>query len=131
LATPSHQLRLILEAPARVRRGEPVRLVFTVTNAGSTSATLQLLGRAPSADFRVSDARDRSVWSLLRGKTLLGALRLFPLGAGRHLVFRHVWNQRDDGGSPVPPGQYLARGILLTDDPEGLASAPARFRIEA
>jgi hypothetical protein len=107
-----------------------VPLVFTVVNAGKMAVTLQLLGRTPTADFRISDSRGRLVWSLLRGHTLLGALRLFPLEVGKHLSFRQVWNQRTDTGSPVATGEYLIRGVLLTDDPQGLASAPARLRIE-
>jgi hypothetical protein len=122
-------LRLILEAPARAHRGEPVPLVFTVTNVGRTPVTLQLLGRAPTADFRISDSRGRLVWSRLRGQTLLGALRLFPLDGGKSLSFREVWNQRADAGPPVAPGEYLIQGVLLTDDPEGLASPPARLLI--
>ena len=92
--------------------------------------TLQLLGRTPTADFRISDSRGRLVWSLLRGQTLLGALRLFPLEAGKRLSFRQVWNQRTDTGNPVAAGEYLICGVLLTDDPQGLASAPAPLRIE-
>lgn len=105
-------------------------LVFTVANAGRISITLQLLGRTPTADFRISDSRGRLVWSLLRGQTLLGALRLFPLEAEKHLSFRHVWNQHTATGSLVAAGEYLIRGVLLTDDPEGLASPPARLRIQ-
>jgi len=123
-------LRLTLKAPARARSGEPVPLVFTVTNVGRMPLTLQLLGRTPSADFRISDSRGRPVWSLLRGQTLLGALRLFPLDAGKSLAFREKWNQRTDAGRPVAPGKYLIRGVLLTDDPKGLASPPARLLIE-
>lgn len=105
-------------------------LVFTITNTARVSVTLQLLGRTPTADFQVSDSRGRTIWSLLRGETLLGALRLFPLDAGKGLSFRQVWNQRTDTGSPVAPGEYLIRGVLLTDDPKGMASPPARLRIE-
>ncbi len=105
-------------------------LVFTVTNTARVSVTLQLLGRTPTADFRVSDPRGRIIWSGLKGQTLLGPLRLFPLDAGKSLSFRQVWGQRSDTGSPVAPGKYLIRGVLLTDDPEGLASLPARLRIE-
>ena len=123
-------LRLTLKAPARARSGEPVPLVFTVTNVGRMPLTLQLLGRTPSADFRISDSRGRLVWSLLRGQTLLGALRLFPLDAGKSLSFREKWNQHTDAGRPVAPGKYLIRGVLLTDDPKGLASPPARLLIE-
>jgi Intracellular proteinase inhibitor len=107
-----------------------VPLVFTVTNNGKVSVTLQLLGRTPTADFRVSDQRGRIIWSRLKGQTLLGALRLFPLDAGKSLTFRQVWDQRTDTGNLVTPGEYLIRGILLTDDPKGLASLPGRLRIE-
>ena len=102
---------------------------FTATNTGKVSVTLQLLGREPAADFRVTDSRGRQVWSLLRGQTMMGALRLFPLEAGKSLTFRHVWNQRADNGKPVSEGVYLVRGVLLTDDPGGLVSPAATLRV--
>jgi intracellular proteinase inhibitor BsuPI len=108
-----------------------VPLVFQVTNISKASVTLQLLGRTPTADFQISDQRGRMVWSRLRGRTLLGALRLFPLPAGKSLSFRHVWNQRTDTGAPVAPGEYQIRGVLLTDDPQGLASPPGHLHIES
>ena len=107
-----------------------VPLVFRVTNTGTTQHTLQLLGRNPTADFQLSDARGKLIWSLRRGQTMLGALRLFPLDAGKSLEFRHVWNGRSDAGRPVAPGDYLIRAVLLTDQPKGLASEAVRLRIE-
>jgi hypothetical protein len=92
--------------------------------------TLQLLGRKPTADFRVSDTRGRTIWTRLRGQTMLGALRLYPLGAGKVLVFREVWKQHTDTGSPVPAGEYVIEGVLLTDDPKGVASLGTRIRID-
>ena len=92
-------LRAILKAPARAQSGEPVPLVFAVTNTGRTSVTLQLLGRVPTADFRVADRDGRLVWSRLRGQTLLGPRRLFPLAAGESLSFRRIWDQRTDAGA--------------------------------
>jgi hypothetical protein len=92
--------------------------------------TLQLQGREPTADFRVFNARGRQVWSLLQGRIMLGSLRLYPLAPGQRLRFRHSWNQRDDAGKPVPAGDYLLRGVLITDAPDGLASPPARLRIQ-
>jgi hypothetical protein len=120
---------LTLEAPARVRQGAPVPLVFKVTNVGNVSVTLHLMGREPAADFRVVDRRGRMIWSRLRGQTMLGALRLYPLDAGKSLSFREVWDQRTDAGRPVTPGEYQVRGVLLTDDPGGLASAAVRLRV--
>ena len=103
--------------------------MFSVLNAGKTSLTLQLLGREPTADFRISDSQDRVVWSRLRGQTMLGALRLYPLDAGKRLRWSHTWDQRTDSGQPALPGEYLVRGVLLTDTPGGLASPPFRLRI--
>jgi hypothetical protein len=110
--------------------GEPVPLVFRVTNTGKAPVTLQLLGRKPTADFHVSDPQGRMIWSRLRGQTMLGALRLHPLDAGKELVFRDVWNGLDDARIAVPVGEYLIRGVLLTDDRDGLASPPTRLRFE-
>jgi hypothetical protein len=70
------------------------------------------------------------IWSRLRGQTLLGALRLYPLAPGRNLSFREVWNQRTDEGEMTAPAVYTVVGVLLTDDPDGLPSAPARINIE-
>jgi hypothetical protein len=106
-----------------------VPLVFSVLNAGNAPVTLQLLGREPTADFRISDSHDRVVWTRLRGQTMLGALRLYPLDAGKRLSFRELWDQRSDAGQPVPPGVYLVRGVLLTDAPGGLESPAFRLRI--
>jgi hypothetical protein len=124
------ELRLTLEAPARARTGEPVPLVFRVTNTSARPVTLQLLGRTPTADFQVSEPQGLTIWTRLRGQTMLGALRLHPLDAGEELVFRDVWNAADDGGNPVPAGEYLIRGVLLTDDRDGLASPATRLRFE-
>ena len=107
----------------------PVPLVFTVTNTGKSSLTLQLLGRTPTADFQVSDPDGRRIWSLLGGKTLVSVLQLFSLNGGKVLSFRQVWNQHTDAGLAVPPGEYLVRGVLLTDAPGGMASPPARVTI--
>jgi hypothetical protein len=100
-------------------------------NIGKASLTLPLVGRTPTADFQVSDQGGRLIWSRLRGQTVLGALRLFPLEAGKRLTFHAVWNQRTDSGSPVASAEYLIRGVLLTDAPGGLPSPPAHILINA
>lgn len=105
-------------------------LVFTVTNPDRITVTLYLMGRTPTADFLVTDSRGGAVWSLRHGQTIMASLQVHPLGAGKSLSFRHVWNQRADTGKPVPPGNYLVRGVLLTDRPGGLESAAATVRIE-
>jgi hypothetical protein len=124
-------LRLILESPARARLGEPVPLVFTVANPGGSPVALYLMGRDPTVDFQVTDDQGSKIWSRLHGQVGMAPLRLLPLEVGQHLSFHQVWNQLSDTGTPVPPGAYLIRAVLLTDDPGGLASPSARLRIEA
>ena len=92
---------------------------------------MQLLGRTPTADFRISDAEGQPIWTRLRGQTMLGALRLYPLDPGKALVFRAAWDGRDDSGSIARPGEYLIRGVLLTGDPGGLPSSALRLRVDA
>jgi intracellular proteinase inhibitor BsuPI len=106
-----------------------VPLVFRVANPGPAAVTLQLQGREPTADFEVTDSAGRVVWTRLKGQTVLGVLRLYPLAPRQTLTFRHVWNQRSDAGRPLPPGEYRVRGILLTDHPGDLASPSATVRI--
>ena len=130
LPTQSSQLRLTLEAPARAPLGEPVPLVFTATNPGESPVALYLMGRDPTADFEATDSQGRKVWSRLHGQVGMAPLRLLSLDAGQRLSFRHEWNQLSDTGNPVPPGSYVIRAVLLTDVPGGLASPPARLRIE-
>jgi hypothetical protein len=120
-----------LKAPARARSGAPVPLFFTVANTGKSTITLHLMGRVPAADFRVWDAAERLVWSRLRGQTMMGALRLYPLEPGKRLSFQHSWNQHADTGRLVPTGEYTVRGVLLTDDPKGLESPAASLRVES
>ncbi len=104
--------------------------MFRVVNPGPAAVTLELQGREPTADFVVSTPRGQVVWSRLRGQVMVGSLRLYPLAPGKGLTFRHRWDQRADGGKPVPPGEYQVRAVLLTGDPGGLASLPTRLRIQ-
>ncbi|HKP48862.1 MAG TPA: hypothetical protein VJU17_02520 [Gemmatimonadales bacterium] len=105
-------------------------LVFAVTNTSKVELELQLLGRSPTADFRVFDSRGLMIWSRLGGETLLGPLRLYPLAAGKNLSFREIWDQRTDEGAKAPRATYTVVAVLLTDEPDGLPSAPARISIE-
>ena len=100
-----------------------------MANAGTAVLELSLGGRQPTADF-VVEAEGRVVWNRLHGQTTLGVLRLHPLRPGERLSFRHTWDQQGNTGRAVPPGDYMVRAVLLTDDPAGISSPPARLRIE-
>jgi hypothetical protein len=106
-----------------------VLLVFTVTNPSKTPATLYLMGRAPTADFLITDSRGSAVWNLRHGETLMASLQVYPLAAGKSLSFRKIWDQRSNSGKPVLAGNYLVRGVLLTDRLGGMESAVAKVTI--
>lgn len=118
-----------MEAPARVKIGEPVPLLLTVFNPEKTAVTLYLMGRVPTADFLIADSGGRTVWSLRHGETLMASLQVHRLAAGKSLSFRQIWDQRSNSGKPVPAGHYLVRGVLLTDRPDGMESAVETVRI--
>jgi hypothetical protein len=102
---------------------------LTVTNTATVLVTVPLLGRSPTADFRVFDDAGRQIWSLLKGQIVLGALALHSFAAGEQLSLGALWDQRDDGGRMIGPGEYLIRGVLMTDDPSGISSALVRIRV--
>jgi len=110
--------------------GAPVPLILRVTNTSDDPVTLQLLGRSPVADFRVTDAEGTTVWTRLRGHTMLGILRLHEMAPGAELVFRDIWDGRGADGTVVAAGEYSVCGILMTDDPRGLPSAAVALRVE-
>jgi len=60
----------------------------------------------------------------------IGFIPWYPLAAGKNLSFREVWNQRTDQGAVATPATYTVVAVLLTDEPNGLPSAPARISIE-
>ena len=104
-------------------------LLFTVFNPDQASVTLYLMGRAPTADFLVTDSGGGAVWNLRHGETLMTSLQVYPLAARKGLSFRQIWDQRSNSGKRVPAGNYLIRGLLLTDRPGGMKSAAAKVRI--
>jgi hypothetical protein len=69
------------------------------------------------------------VWRRLEGEVVPGIIQFKLLGASEVLELSHDWDQRTNRLASVGPGEYTAQGILLTDGPEPLTSAPKPFRI--
>ncbi len=80
-------------------------------------------------DFVVTtpDRRILWVWSHDKAFTLIfGSLTLSP---GQKIEFEEEWDQRDNDGNPLPPGDYWVYGVLTTDpavktDPQPLRLLP-------
>jgi hypothetical protein len=113
-----------------VPRGVVVSISLIVVHPGPDMLELYLLGRAPTFDVEVRNEGERVVWRRLAGAALQAIVRLRVMGPSEQFVLHASWDQRDDAGALVPAGDYRLRGLLLTDRPEPLATAPVPLRIE-
>lgn len=109
----SDSITLWFFAPREVRTGEPVPMRVELENTRPGWMDISLGGRAPHADFVVSDAAGRQVWSVYHGLIPLGNEDLRRLDTNERLVFPFVWNQESGGlaraGPRVPAGDYTVR----------------------
>jgi hypothetical protein len=113
-----------------VRTGESVPITLRVSNTGTGSLELSLLGRSPVFDITVSRPDGDVVWRRLEGETLPMILQLRSLASGETLTLRDDWDQRTNRGKAVEPGSYLVRGALFTDE-QPLRTPAASLRIVA
>ena len=112
-------LRLELAADRAVyRAGELVELTLAATNSGSAPVTLT----APSSqlyDFVVLQ-NSLEVWRWSRGRMFLTVLTPLTIRPGETRRFKEKWDQRDQAGRPVGPGDYVVEGILIGGKETGL-----------
>jgi len=120
---------LELAVPAEVPAGHPVPIVLRLTNAGNAARDLALQGRPTAYDVIVTQRDGAIVWRRLDGEVIQSILRLQTLAPGESLEFRHSWNQRNNSGERVPPGEYFVTGVLPTDPPAELRTQAAPLRI--
>ena len=123
------QLRVRLVSPADVRAGETVPLMVQLENTGKRPLDLYLRGRPIAFDVVVSDRRGALVWQRLRGAIVPAIVQLRTIEPGTTLELEGTWDQRDDAGKPVAPGEYLLRASVLTDQPLPIESASTMLRI--
>jgi hypothetical protein len=126
---PADSLLLDLNVPPEVRAGEPLLVTMRVRNPASRAVDLALHGRSPTLDVIITRPNGDTVWHRLAGEVLPAILSLRTLAPGEQLEMSTRWDQRTPQG-PAAPGEYVVRGLLLTDGAP-LATGPARFRILA
>ena len=88
-----------------------------------------LQGRPVAFDLVVTRPDGTVVWRRLARAMIPAILVLRRLGPGESLEWRDWWNQADDQGQPVPPGEFLVTGRLPTEPGTHLASPPAPLRL--
>jgi hypothetical protein len=122
LPIPLPSPRLRLDVPDTAPVGRPVTISLIVEHPGPDALELYLQGRSATFDVEVRDAAGALVWRRLEGAVLQAILQLRVLWPGERFVLHASWDQRDQSGAPVPPGEYRLRGFLLTDAPQPIAT---------
>ena len=112
LAT-ADSVRLWIEAPAEVRRGEPLPITLRVRNLLTRPVTLEHGGRPLTFDLIVTRPDGTQVWSRMHGRGVLNIQWSTTLQPGETLEFTESWDQRANNGTPVAPGTYSVRGALV------------------
>lgn len=126
----SDSLRLQLVVPPEVRAGTTVPIVLRVENRTAKPIDLYLRGRTITFDVVVAGADGAVVWRRLEGEIIPAVVQLRVLAQGEVLELRTQWKQRTGDGAQVPAGRYTLHGLLLTDAPAPLESAPADMVIK-
>lgn len=114
---------LSLEMKSLVKAGETVALTLKWKNVEDRPVFLTLDGN-PAYDFVVAGPDGAEIWRWSHGQASQDILESRIIEPGRQAVFEAEWSQQDNAGKPVPPGAYSVRGILNTEPPEKLETAP-------
>lgn len=117
-----------------VELGKPVVFILEVRNVSGAPIELRF---SSGKQFDVLVTRqgewgERWQWS--RGKAFTMAFSSIRLNFGEVKRFRVEWDQKDNDGRQVPPGNYRVEAILLLVNPQGRreelkASAPFSIRV--
>jgi len=107
--------------------GEPVAITLSVTNRGDLPAQLEF---ANAQKFELTVTRKgREVWRWSAGRMLAQVLATITLGPGDTLTFQEEWNQLDNDGDRVPPGDYTVAGWLTAKGRREMTRTTADIRI--
>ena len=128
-ASVSDSVRVALEAPRRVRAGEPVRIVLRLENISDRTLDLYLRGRTIVFDLIITRKDGSVLWRRLEDEAVPAILRIETLEPGAVIELEDTWDHRANDGAPVSSGEYGIRGEILTEL-EPLVTASASLRID-
>jgi len=120
------QLALRTNRPA-YQVGEPVTLTLQARNPTTRQVSLTV-PTSQLYDFSVYQG-ERQVWRWSAGKAFLMMITELSIPAGQTRTFTEVWDQRDQGGRQVPPGEYRVVGNLVAAEQLGAKPLTARIAI--
>ncbi|GIV15502.1 MAG: hypothetical protein KatS3mg022_0937 [Armatimonadota bacterium] len=117
-----------------VELGKPVVFILEVRNVSGAPIELRF-SSGKQFDVLVTKQGEWSErWQWSRGKAFTMAFSSIRLNFGEVKRFRVEWDQRDNDGRQVPPGDYRVEAILPLVNPQGRreelkASAPFSIRV--
>jgi intracellular proteinase inhibitor BsuPI len=114
---------LTLEAPDEVEVGQTVNLKLIWRNLTDKPVELTLGGR-PAYDFVVTSQDGKEIWRWLAGQAVQDILEIKTVDPGQKVEFVLEWRPVEQSGVALPPGRYLAQGILNVEPPAVLKTEP-------
>jgi hypothetical protein len=102
-----------------VEVGKPVVFILEVRNVSGAPLELRFASgqQFDVLVYKQGEWSERWQWS--RGKAFTMAFSSLRLNFGEVRRFRVEWNQKDNEGRQVPPGEYRVEAILLLATPQG------------
>ena len=91
-------------------QGEPVSMTLSITNCGDEEVT-RSYSSGQRYDFVVSDTEQDEVWRWSHDKVFIQVIGSQVFAPGETVTYTEVWNQNDNTGEQVTPGQYDVLGI--------------------
>jgi len=83
--------------------GEPIRLAITVA---VRDPTILYYRTSQRYDLAVIDFEGQEIWRWSRDRAFAQVMAEVPLAANETLKFVETWEQQDNDGQQVPPGNY-------------------------
>ena len=113
--TAGDSLGLRLGTIGSVRVGEPILITLHLQNRTQRTVDLYLRGRSITFDVEIARASGEVVWRRLEEEIIPAIVHIRPMGPEERLDLQVTWDPRTPEGALLEPGEYTARGYLLTE----------------
>jgi hypothetical protein len=91
--------------------GEPISVSIAVRNDNPEAMEISFAS-SQRFDILLTDAELRRIWIWSADRVFAAELGLEKLPPGGELKYAEIWEQANDDGQPVPPGNYLVFGQI-------------------